>query len=68
MVRANWEAVPWFSKLFPNVYAADPLRDLILFHTWPADWNSALLKLAGFAALSLAVGCGLAGRQMRRLG
>jgi len=68
LVRANWEAVPWFSKLFPNVYAVDPLRDLILFHTWPVDWGSALLKLAGFAVLSLVSGWGLAGRQMRRLG
>lgn len=24
LVRANWEAVPWFSRLFPNVYAVDP--------------------------------------------
>jgi hypothetical protein len=68
LVRANWEAVPWFSKLFPNIYAVDPLRDLILFHTWPADWRPALLRLAGFAALSLAVGWPLAGRHMRRLG
>ncbi|MEJ2207443.1 MAG: ABC transporter permease [Anaerolineae bacterium] len=68
LVRSNWEAVPWFSRIFPNVYAVDPLRDLILFHAWPADWTAALLKLAGFAALSLVVGLGLAGRQMRRLG
>ena len=68
LVRSNWEAVPWFSRLFPNVYAVDPLRDLILFHAWPADWTTTLLKLAGFAALSLVAGWSLAGRQMRRLG
>lgn len=68
LVRANWETVPWFSRIFPNVYAMDPLRDLILFHTWPVDWNSVLLKLAGFAALSLVAGLGLAGRQIRRPG
>jgi hypothetical protein len=68
LVRSNWEAVPWFSRLFPNVYAVDPLRDLILFHSWPEDWGSALLRLVGFALLSLAVGWGLTGRQMRRLG
>jgi hypothetical protein len=67
LVRSNWEAVPWFSRLFPNVYAVDPLRDLILFHAWPEDWSSALFKLVGFAVLSLAVGWGLAARQMRRL-
>lgn len=67
LVRANWEAVPWFSRLFPNVYAVDPLRDLVLFHTWPVDWAPTLLKLAGFAALSLAAGWTLAGRQLRRL-
>lgn len=66
LVRANWDAVPWFSRLFPNLYAVDPLRDLILFHDWPVDWSSALLKLVGFAALSLVAGWGLASRQMRR--
>ncbi len=68
LVRPNWQAVPWFSRLFPNVYAVDPLRDLILFHRWPVDWGSTLLTLAAFAALSVAIGWGLAGRQMRRLG
>jgi hypothetical protein len=68
MVRYNRENVPWFSWLFPNIYAVDPLRDLILFHTWPVDWTSSLLILAGFAALSLAVGFGLTARQLRRLG
>jgi hypothetical protein len=68
LVRSNWEAVPWFSRLFPNVYAVDPMRDLILFHAWPEDWGSALFRLVGFAVLSLAVGWGLAGRQTRRLG
>jgi hypothetical protein len=68
LVRSNWEAVPWFSRMFPNVYAVDPLRDLILTHTWPTDWTSTLLKLAGFAALSLAAGWLLAGRQMRQMG
>jgi hypothetical protein len=68
LVRSNWESVPWFSRLFPNVYAVDPLRDLILFRTMPVDWNSALLKLTGFAALSLVVGWGLSGRSMRRPG
>jgi len=44
------------------------MRDLILFHAWPADWTPTLLRLMGFAAVSLVVGLGLAGRQLRRLG
>jgi hypothetical protein len=68
LVRSNWDSVPWFSRLFPNVYAVDPLRDLILFHVWPADWTPTLFGLAGFAALSLAVGLNLAARRLRRLG
>lgn len=67
MVRSNWDAVPWFSRLFPNLYAVDPLRDLILFGAWPVDWGATVLKLVGFAALSLAFGWRLAARQMRRL-
>jgi ABC-type multidrug transport system permease subunit len=67
LVRYNWESVPGFSRLFPNTYAVDPLRDLILFHAWPVDWTPTLLKLIGFATLSLAVGLGLAARQLRRL-
>jgi ABC-type multidrug transport system permease subunit len=68
MVRYNRENVPWFSWLFPNTYAVDPLRDLVLFHSWPADWNQTLLILVGFASLSLVVGLGLTARQLRRLG
>jgi ABC-type multidrug transport system permease subunit len=68
MVRFNRENVPWFSWLFPNTYAVDPLRDLVLFHAWPADWTATLITLAGFAALSLVLGLGLAARRLRRLG
>lgn len=68
LVRANWAAAPWFSKLVPNTYAIDPLRDLVLFHTWPADWGRALLILAGFAAFGLMVGWELAAQQLRRAG
>ena len=68
LVRANWDAVPWFPRVFPNLYAVDPLRDLILFHAWPADWRAALVTLTGFAAAGLAVGWGLAARQLRRAG
>jgi hypothetical protein len=66
--RYNRESVPWFSWLFPNLYAVDPMRDLVLFHAWPADWTQALLILSGFAAVSLVLGLGLAARRLRRLG
>lgn len=66
--RYNRESVPWFSWIFPNIYAVDPMRDLVLSRTWPADWTSAVLILSAFAAVSLALGLGLAARQLRRLG
>jgi hypothetical protein len=65
-VRYNRASVPWFSWLFPNIYAVDPMRDLVLFHEWPADWAPALFILAAFAVASLGVGMLLAGRQLRR--
>ena len=67
LVRHNWESVPWFSRLFPNTYAVDPLRDLVLFRTWPADWWSTLLILSAFAGLSMAVGLGVTACRLRRL-
>lgn len=51
--------------LFPNTYAVDPLRDLILFHAMPLDWGLVLLKLCGFATLAITVGFWLASRQLR---
>jgi hypothetical protein len=68
LVRANRENVLWFSWLFPNTHAVDPLRDLVLFYTWPVDWTKTLLLLLGFAAFSLIIGLGLATRRLRRLG
>jgi ABC-type multidrug transport system permease subunit len=68
MIRNNEASAPWFSWLFPNTHAVDALRDLILFHARPADWTATLLKLTGFAAIGLAVGMGLASRQLRRVG
>jgi ABC-type multidrug transport system permease subunit len=68
LVRINEERVLWISWLFPNTYAVDPMRDLILFNTWPEDWMVTLLKLTGFAAISLVLGLSLASRQLRRLG
>ena len=68
LVRTNRENVPWFSRLFPNTHAVDPLRDLILFHTWPVDWAQTLLLLLAFSSVSLVIGLGVAARRLRRLG
>jgi hypothetical protein len=68
LVRGNEKFMPWFSWLFPNTYAIDLLRDLMLFHTWPVDWWPTLLKLVGFAALSLVVCLEMASRKLRQTG
>jgi ABC-type multidrug transport system permease subunit len=68
LVRANEDKIPWFSWLFPNIYAIDPLRDLVLFNQWPVDWRQTLLIVSGFAALGLVLGWGSAVRQIRHLG
>jgi ABC-type multidrug transport system permease subunit len=67
-VRYYSSKVIWVARLFPNTYAVDPLRDLVLFHAWPADWTVTLLTLVGFALVGLVGGAGLAARQLRRLG
>lgn len=67
-VRQNWAKVLWIARLFPNTYAVDPVRDLVLFQSWPADWTPTLLTLVGFALVSLVAGVSLAARQLRRLG
>jgi hypothetical protein len=68
LVRPFKDKVPWFSWLFPNIYAVDPMRDLILFNEWPVDWNTTVIILNVFALSSLAVGWSLAARRLRRLG
>jgi hypothetical protein len=68
LVRVNRDRATWFTWLIPNAYAVDPLRDLILFQQWPADWRLTLLILSGFALLGLVSGWGLTWRQLRRLG
>ena len=68
LIRFRVEEVLKIAWLFPNTHAIDPLRDLVLFHTWPVDWPSTLIKLIGFAALSLGVGIAWTSRQTRKLG
>jgi len=67
-VRYYPDEVLWLAWLFPNTYAVDPVRDLVLFRAWPADWTATLLRLTGFAVAGLAAALSLAARQMRRLG
>jgi ABC-2 type transport system permease protein len=68
MVRANQEAVTWIAWLFPNTYAVDPLRDFILFNSWPTDFWLVLLKLFGFALAAIILGSTFAIRKLRKLG
>jgi hypothetical protein len=67
-VRQNWAKVLWLARLFPNTYAVDPVRDLVLFQAWPADWTVTLLTLIGLALVGLVGGMSLTARQLRRLG
>ena len=67
MVRAHKDAVTWVAKLFPNTYAVDPLRDMILFNTWPSDFWPVILKLTGFASVAVLVGSLFARRKLRRI-
>ncbi|MBN1579971.1 MAG: ABC transporter permease [Anaerolineae bacterium] len=67
-VRQNWDKVIWPAWLFPNTYAVDPVRDLVLFRSWPTDWTPTLFALIGFALMSLVGGMVLAARRLRRLG
>jgi ABC-type multidrug transport system permease subunit len=68
LVRPFKEKVTWISWLFPNIYAVDPLRDMILFQAWPTDWNQTITILSVFALFSIVVGWFLANRQLRKLG
>ena len=68
MVRAHKDAVTWIAWLFPNTYAIDPLRDLVLFDTWPVDFWQVVLKLLAFAGIALLIGNGFAVRKLRRSG
>ena len=68
MVRAHKDAVTWIAWMFPNTYAVDPIRDLVLFNTWPMDFERILFTLLGFAAAALLVGSVFSVQKLRRLG
>lgn len=53
MVRVNINKVDDIAWLFPNVYAVDPLRDMILFKALPLDLQHTLIYTIGLALLSL---------------
>lgn len=67
MVRANQDLVTWVAWLFPNTYAVDPLRDLILFQTWPVDFWKVVGILSAFAMLGILLGSSYFVRRIRRL-
>jgi ABC-2 type transport system permease protein len=68
MVRAHKDAVTWIAWLFPNTYAVDPVRDLVLFNTWPLDFWQVLIKLFAFASVAVLIGSAFSIRNLRRLG
>jgi len=53
--------------LFPNTYAVDPIRDLVLFNTWPVNFKPVLLKLVGFAIFAIFFGSLFSVRKLRKL-
>ena len=65
-VRYASGKVSWLMRFFPNAYAVDPLRDLILFNTMPAHWAQILWTLALLAAAGIGIGFFFAQRQLRR--
>lgn len=68
LVRGFEDKVLWVARPFPNMYAVDPMRDLILFQQRPVDWGTVVFKLTALAMISLIIGWGLAARQLRRIG
>jgi ABC-2 type transport system permease protein len=67
-IRYYSRGLVWFAWIFPNTYAVDPLRELILFDAWPANWLSTTFILLAFAIGSLGVSFALTNRYLRRLG
>jgi ABC-type multidrug transport system permease subunit len=68
MVRAHKDAVTWIAWLFPNTYAVDPIRDLVLFNTWPLDFWQVLITLFTFASVAVFIGSTFSIRKLRRFG
>jgi len=56
----------WLIQFFPNTYAVDPFRELVLFNTIPTNLTQTILTLTLFAAVSLGAGFFVAKRQLRK--
>lgn len=67
MVRANQDAVTRIAWMFPNTFAVDPIRDLVLFQTLPANFWPILGILTAFAVGAVALGSLFAMRKLRKL-
>lgn len=67
MVRVNVEKVIGIAWLFPNTYAVDPLRDMILFNTLPLDLQHTLILTTGLAVIAVAISWAFSTRQIRYL-
>jgi ABC-type multidrug transport system permease subunit len=68
MVRVHKEDVPWIAWMFPNTYVVDPVRDLVLFNTWPVDFRQVLFVLLAFAGGAILLGSYFTSRKLHRLG
>lgn len=68
LVKYLPKKILWFAMLFPNGHAIDPMRDLILFHKWPTNWNQSVLILSIFAVGCLILSMIVTRRQLRRIG
>jgi ABC-type multidrug transport system permease subunit len=58
----------WIGAVFPNWYAVDPMRELILFRVHPDNLGSILVILLAFSILSLTAGIGITCRTLRHEG
>ena len=68
LVRPNLDAMIPLVRLFPNPWVVDPVRDLVLFGIWPADYSRAVAVAGGLALLAVAGGWFFAARGLRHLG
>jgi ABC-type multidrug transport system permease subunit len=66
IVRGNEKNMVFFARIFPNMYAVDPLRDLILQHSVPADVAATLTILLAFTVFAMICGISITARAIRR--
>ncbi len=68
LARPNWDAMIPVIRLFPNPWVVDPVRDLVLFGIWPADFSTAVAAGALLAGLAILASWTLAAGGLRRPG